>query len=461
MAKPICADYQTPFLLPPSLEEWIPADHPARFIRAFVDTLSLEQLGFKAQPCLDGRPPYSQEMLLKIWLFGYLHKIRTPRSLEKACYEQISLLWLTGMNYPDHNTLWRFWRDHKDAFHNLFRQSVKVAVKAGLVGFALQAVDGTKIQAACSGYTAWTKEQMEKLDRALESTIGVAEQSIQNEEGENSTTAYKLTPELSEPARLKEKIQEGLKQLEQDGREHYHPTDPEARRMKHEGRNRFAYNAQAAVDDKAGVITAAEVINQENDIGQLVPMLEQAKQNTGAAAAQNVADSGYGSGTDLLAAEQTEYNVTTAIVPSSRSDQPYHSSRFRYDKASNTLHCPRGEKMHLERERKRRGQAVQVFRCKNRQCPVEHLCSQDPKGRIIEVWESREVIEKMRRKLLTEEGKRAMKRRRETVERQFAQIKQHLGFRRWTARGLEHAKAQWSMLCLTINLQILMKKKAA
>lgn len=273
MARPVCADYQTPFLLPPSLEDWIPTDHPARFLRAFVDSLSLEQLGFKAQSCLDGRPPYANEMLLKIWLYGYLNKIRSSRQLEKACYESISLLWLTGMNYPDHNTLWRFWRDNKDAFHNVFRQSVKVAVKTGLVGLALQAVDGTKIQSACSGRTGWTREQMQKLDEALETEIQTAEENIEKY-GAEPAESFRLTPELSKPAELKAKIQEGLKQLEADGREHYHPQEPEARRMKCEGLIRFAYNAQAVVDEKSGVITAAEVTNHENDVGQLVPMAD-------------------------------------------------------------------------------------------------------------------------------------------------------------------------------------------
>jgi transposase len=457
VAKPISADYQTLFLLPPALEDWIPVDHPARFVRAFVDALALEQLGFEPQPCLDGRPPYANEMLLKVWLYGYLNKIRSARQLEKACYDSISLLWLTGMSHPDHNTLWRFWRDNKDAFHNVFKQSVKVAVKTGLVGLALQAVDGTKIQAACSGRTGWTREQMQKLDQALDAEIQSAEETVEKN-APLPPESFKLTAELSKPAQLKATIQEGLKQLEADGREHYHPIEPEARRMKCEGLNRFAYNAQAVVDEKAGVITAAEVSNQENDVGQLVPMLTQAKENTEAEAKETVADSGYGSGTDLLALEKTEFNVTTALVPSAGQDQPYHSSKFQYDPAKRTVLCPTGQQLHHERERRRRGQKIQVFRCKNRNCPVRELCSRDPKGRMLEIWDSHGVIRKMQAKLSTPDGQKALKRRREIVERQFGWVKEQHQFRRWSARGLRHAKAQWSMLCLAINLRILMKK---
>src|SRR3989440_7463226 len=461
MAKPICADYQTPFLLPPSLEQWIPPEHPARYIRTFVQSLELEHLGMEAQPCLDGRPPYSNVLLLEVWLFGYLNKIRSCRALEKACYEHISLVWLTGMNYPDHNTLWRFWRDNKEAFHQVFKQSVKLAVKTGLVGLALQALDGTKIEAACSGRTGWTKEEMQKLDATLDEEIKTAEQSITKEQADKSPATYKLSPELSQPAKLKEKIQEGLKQLEQEDRKHYHPKEPEARRMKCEGRNRFAYNAQAVVDEKSGIVTAASVCQQENDVGQLGPMLEQARENVGAAAQENVADSGYGSGTDLLAVQKTGFNVTTALIPSAGEAKPYHSNKFAYEQKTNTLQCPQGEKLHLQPERTRQGERVQVFRCRNRAFPVRPLCSRDPKGRMVELWESRPVLLAMRQKLRTPEGKKAMKRRRETVERHFAQIKQHLAFRRWTGRGLKNASAQWLMLCLTVNLQVLINKKGS
>ena len=460
MAKPISADYQTPFLLPPSLEDWIPAHHPARFLREFVNHLPWEELGFKSQPCLEGRPPYSNQMLLQIWLFAYLHKIRSHRALERACREQISLIWLTGMNYPDHNTLWRFWRDNKEALQNVFKQSVKVAVKAGLVGLVLQAVDGTKIQAACSGRTAWTKEQMEELERALESEIKDLEQNLSQADSDPSLPSYQLTPELSQPAKLKERIREGLQQLKQTEREHYHPDEPEARRVKCEDRNRFAYNAQAVVDDKVGIITAVDVVNAETDHGLLVPMLEKAEDNAGARAQDNVADSAYGTGVDLLTAKKPGFNITTAINSRAGEEGAYHLTKFRYDAQDQTLHCPRGEKLDPIKGRHRHHQEIRVFRCRNQQCPVKHLCSSDPKGRKVEIRASHDLVLAMRAKLSTPEGKQAMKRRRETVERHFAHIKQHFEFRRWTARGLKHTKAQWAMLCLAANLQILMKKAA-
>lgn len=147
MAQPLAPDYGQQFLLPPCLEDWVAQDHPVRFIRRFVDEQDLAKLGFAMPISNEGRPAYAPGLLLKIWLYGYMHRIHSTRRLEAACRNEMALLWLSGALQPDHNTLWRFWRDNRKALRKLFDQSVSVAVKNGLVGLVLQAVDGTRIQA--------------------------------------------------------------------------------------------------------------------------------------------------------------------------------------------------------------------------------------------------------------------------------------------------------------------------
>lgn len=201
--------------------------------------------------------------------------------------------------------LWRFWKENQKALRQIFQQSVHLAARTGALGLALQALDGTKIQAACSGPKGWTKDYMEKLLAQLEGALNQIEEQVQQA---NSQTAqsegYRLPEGLAERQALREQIKQGLAQLEQDGRQYYHPAEPEARRMKVGDINRYAYNAQAVADSLEGVIVAAEVGSQENDAGQLVPMIEAARQNVGPAAKDvpTVADTGYGNGADLQAA---------------------------------------------------------------------------------------------------------------------------------------------------------------
>jgi len=147
MGRMIRADYDQMLLLPPRVDDWIAAAHPARLIRDFVDALDLGQLGFAVPEARAGRPAYAPDLLLKVWLCGYFHRLRSTRSLEKACCDSIALIWLTGNHPPDHNTLWRFWRTNKGALPGLFKKSVHVAVASDLVSLARQAVDGTKIAA--------------------------------------------------------------------------------------------------------------------------------------------------------------------------------------------------------------------------------------------------------------------------------------------------------------------------
>src|SRR6202043_3961927 len=122
------------------LDEWVPANHPVRFVRDFVDALDLSEFGIDERVAEEGPPPYAPDLLLKIWLFGYMERIRSTRGLERACLQVMPFLWLTGNLHPDHNTLWRFFNINRKALPRLFKGLMSTAADADLVGFVLHAL---------------------------------------------------------------------------------------------------------------------------------------------------------------------------------------------------------------------------------------------------------------------------------------------------------------------------------
>jgi transposase len=457
MSHEIRADYNQMLMFPPSLEDLLEKDHPARFIREFVDALELEELGFQMRKGEEGRPNYAADLLLKVWLYGYLERIRSSRKLERACRQHVALMWLTGMNSPDHNSLWRFWNNNRKALKEVFRQTVQVAMGANLVDMVLNAVDGTKITARASTRKAWIRKRLEKklarLDKSLDQAMAEVEKAEEKESGE-----YRLPEELAEKEKLRETIREKLARLKDEEREHMHPGEPDAQMMKNHEGTRLSYNAQAVVDSKAGVIVATEVTTNQNDKCQLVPMLEKVQEEVGMVAEETVADGGYCSGEQLDSAERAQLPVLVNMGEIRRAEEaggPYHSSKFVYDPESDCLICPMGEKLEYERtcKRKDRSFETRVYHCESfENCPVRWDCSKDKKGRCVERSPYADAVLRQKEKQKDKVKANLLRQRMFIAEPAFARVKHLLEFRRWTMAGLERVKPQWAFVCALVNL---------
>ncbi len=263
-------DYSKTYMLPPTVEDWIAENHPARFIREFVDAINLEDYGFKGRKSEDGRPNYSNNMMLKIWLYSYYEKIYSSRQIERACRNQLPYIWLTTMHYPDHNTIWRFFKKHKGKLKKIFKHTVKVAVLNDMVGFVVQAVDGTKIKADVSKekllYGPGLTELLSIVDKSIEKANKEIEQQEKRDKGKPNdklpkqlygkkklqSLIKKGVEELrrEEKQQLKENLEEGIKTLKEKGRIKINTTDKDCRMIKAKGRKDFYYNAQSLVDSK-------------------------------------------------------------------------------------------------------------------------------------------------------------------------------------------------------------------
>jgi transposase len=458
MRKEIEAEYDNQWLLPPSLEDLLGADHPARMVREFVDALDLQALGFKIRTVEDGRPSYSANLQLKVWLYGYMTKNRSSRGLERACMDQMGMLWLTGMHRPDHTTLWRFWRDNKSPIRKVFKQLLQVAVELELVGLVLHAVDGTKIVSQASGqkglHRSVLEKRLSKLDEAIEEILKQTEQSS----GQNGECG--LPEKLQRKEELREKVRQHLEQLNQKDRDHLQVGDEDARVMKSRTGNRFAYNAQAVVDEQSKLIVAAEVVQDESDNYQLVPMIDQVQENLGKVAEQTVADAGYQAVRGLAEAEGKHYSViVNQIHPG--EDQTYHALRFSYDAGKDQCICPRGEVLGYECTRKRdklQPYTVRIYRCSSYEnCPVRWQCSSSQTGRTVQIHQNYDALMRQREKQKDEAMRALLKKRSTTVEPVFGWVKEVLGFRRWTVRGLEKVKTQWLLQCTAMNMLRLYK----
>jgi transposase len=187
-----------------------------RFVRDFVAALDLAELGIEEPDAEEGRPPYAPDLLLKVWLFGYMERIRSTRGLEKACLQVMPFLWLTGNLHPDHNTLWRFFKKNRKALPKLFQQLVKTAAKAGLVGFVLHALDGTKMTAASSTDEAAHRKALNERLKQLDELIATYMQEVNTQAEADKGKSYAMPAELADGAARFAKIRALLERRLED-----------------------------------------------------------------------------------------------------------------------------------------------------------------------------------------------------------------------------------------------------
>ena len=455
------------WLMPPTLDELLAADHPARFVAEFVDALDnsvwteLEvELGGERM----GAPCYHARGLLSVWLYGFMTGVRSTRGLERACRDQIPYLWLMGMQQPDHNTLWRFYRDHRYAMRRLLKETVGTAATMGLLTLAVQAVDGTKVAASAATDRTFDAESLARLLARTEEAI--RELEAQNEGGQEAVDE-RLPKELATAEALRGKIKHAMAQLEgQEGLERINLTDADAKLMKGGQGFLTGYNAQAMVsplepstdEDPGGLlITAADVAPDSHDQAQLIPMMEQAEEMTGDKAQVTLADAGYHSGENLQACYQRQ--VLMAESQRRALEHPYHKDRFTYETETDSYICPQGKQLPFRRIKKTRGISMRVYRATGvicRACPAFGTCTKDGRhGRALEIGPYDAVLRSHRELMSTEQAKQAYKRRKELPEPVFGQLKEQQGARQFLLRGLAHVSAEWVLLVTAFNLRTL------
>lgn len=453
------------WLLPPTLDQLVPEDHPARFVAAFVEALDRQawsELGIDLEGDAEGAPAYDPRALLSVWLYGFMTGVRSSRKLEVACRDQVPYLWLTGWQHPDHNTLWRFYQGHRQAMRSLFRGTVRTAVRMELVDLAVQAVDGTRVGGNAALARTYDAAGLEKLLARTEKAI--ADLEAQNEGGEDDQSPPRLPAELAQAITLRERIQSLLKEGVDSGQVNLTDTDAH---LQHTRRGvLLGYNTQVVaspldptVAPQPGLfITALAVVRETTDTAQLIPLLEQAEATTGQRAPITLADAGYYSGANLAFGAERGQQL---VIPEPRlhGEQAYHKDRFRYDDTTDTFHCPQGQTLTFRgHKRHGKGPPVRQYRAPGRlcrACPAFGVCSHDSRGRTIEVLPYDGVLRAHRRWMATAAAKQLYRRRQGLVEPVFGIFKEQLGLRRFLLRGIDKVRSEATLLATAFNLRTL------
>lgn len=205
MKRLMRADHEQVLALPPRLDEWIPPEHPVRFVRDFVASLDLASLGIRQPRSSQGGPAYDPALMVGVWLFGWMERIRSSRPLAKACLRDVAFILLTGNRQPNDSSLRRFFRENREAMRSLFQQTVRVSVKAGLVGFAVHAIDGTKMGSASSFDSALHRKALEdklqRLDKITDEQLAEMERVEQLQEA-----SYAMPAEMADPQTRRERL---------------------------------------------------------------------------------------------------------------------------------------------------------------------------------------------------------------------------------------------------------------
>ena len=455
------------WMLPPTLDELLPLNHPARFVAEFVDALdraAWAELGEDIEGDSMGAPAYHPRALLSVWLYGFMTGVRSCRKLEAACRDQIPYLWLTGWQHPDHNTLWRFYKGHRQAMRKLFERTVRTAVAMKLVDLAVQAVDGTKVVANASVNRSYDAEGLRGLLDRLERAITDLE--AQNEAEEEAAVA-RLPEKLADKEVLREQVKHAMADLASQKRHRrINLTDPEARLMKGRQGIVAGYNAQAMVSpmeiDGGGtsmLVTAVDVVDAANDNALLVPMMEQAEETTGTKSQMTLAGAGYFAASHLVECDHRGQKVAVSEARQRFLKDPYHKDRFTYDEHSDSFRCPQGQTLAFVRIQHANGVPLRLYRASGavcQACPAFGVCTRAREtGRSLAIGPHDGVLRRHRAWRTTLAAKEAYRLRKQLVEPAFGIIKEQQGARRFLLRGLVNVAAEWTMLVTAFNLRTL------
>jgi transposase len=466
-------------LLPPRIEDYVGPDNPVRAIEAYVCALDLEKLGFDHAGGGGGvgQPSYHPADLLKLYLYGYLNRVRSSRRLEQEAGRNLELIWLLKGLTPGYRTIGNFRKDNWAALKAVNRDFVLLARELKLLGGELVAIDGSFFHADASRGSIRTHkrlgEQLAAVEHDIEAygkvleTNDAAEETLsaashgRGEEGGEGKGG--VTDKLAALMAKRALAKADLARLEESGETQLSKTDPDARLLSKRGQTIAGYNVQIAVDGKHKLIVASEVVTDGNDTGQLYAMAKAAKEALGAETLQALADTGYYNGTQL---KDCEDDGIVAYVPQAQrtsrleAQGRFSHEEFAYDAEENAYRCPAGELLKPMKGLKTNTGGRLEIRYVSRKsncgpCPLRERClAKKADRRTIYRWQHQDVIERHQARM--KDADALARRRGALAEHPFGTLKCRAGYRHFLVRGLDKVRGEWSLMALCYNFSRLL-----
>ena len=442
------------------MEDWIGKDNPVRVIDVFVEELDLAGLGFGGvAPEATGRPSYHPSMLLKLYIYGYLHRVQSSRRLEREAGHNVEVMWLSGRLVPDHKTIADFRKDNGVAIRKVCARFVGLCRAMGLLTHASVAIDGSKFKAVNNRDRNFTRAKMEGRMAQIEASVARYLQQLDTADRQEPSEALK-----TKTSRLKEKIEKLKEQMRcleilkvemlATPDQQISLTDPDARSMATSGRGSgvVGYNVQIAVEAKHHLIVTHELTNDGSDRSQLSHVAKETKAMLDVDKLDTVADRGYFDSEEILACENAGITVTLPkpMTSNSKAQGRFGKQDFRYLAEEDVYICPAGEKLAYRYTTEENGLVLRRYwtnACQS--CAIKQSCTTGKERRIAR-WEHEHVLEAVQRRL--DEHPEKMRQRRETVEHPFGTIKARMGATHFLMKTLPKVTTEMALHVLAYNL---------
>lgn len=446
-------------LFPAVMDDYVSADHPVRFVEAFVNQLQLGFLGFsKAEPEERGRPAYDPGDLLKLYIYGYVNEIRSSRKLERETKRNLEVMWLMRRLTPDHKTIANFRKNNARVLPKVFREFSKVCRQLDLFGRELVGIDGSKFRAVNSRdrnfSEAKLKQRLQWIEEKIAGYLAALEQADKAESEEPQVSAAELAAKI---ARLQERQQvyEGLKeQLTESGEKQISLTDPDARLMKGRQGHHVSYNMQIAVDSKHKLIADFEVTHEGNDVNCLAALAQGAQQELGVEKLKVCADRGYYNAEQIQACEDAGIEVHMERPEHPNPAGIFPLKQFSYDQNKDCYTCPAGKRLSYRTfDKHKQVRCYWTEACHS--CPLKSQCTTGKGPRKIKRPVGQDAADRMLQRVA--QNRDLVELRKQLVEHPFGTIKRPMGQGYFLMRGQEKVRGETSLTLLAYNLKRVMK----